>query len=237
MASLSSVMDSDSDSSSSSSSYETNISCLEVKKYHDIVVGCVPVLRDPALILKIKTNPASIIVDAGKGNIGCPVHRLSWENLCLGENKAISPGKDECDHDKGNHHAPLILLVTARSKPEKLIIPKGGLHHGEAPCCGAMRETWEEAGVTGACGPPINLSASPKRKKKHIKYHWFELIIKKILERWPEDSQRRRLWLDTTNLDDDALNNLALKPFTRHLIKAWLEGNKKSLTDSLAVNF
>lgn len=55
---------------------------------------------------------------------------------------------------------PLVMLITSRSHPAQYILPKGGLHKGEAACCGALRECWEEAGVTGHCGALIRVDAT-----------------------------------------------------------------------------
>lgn len=44
---------------------------------------------------------------------------------------------------------PLVLLITARSSPARLVLPKGGVKRSETPEEAAQRESWEEAGVRG----------------------------------------------------------------------------------------
>lgn len=44
---------------------------------------------------------------------------------------------------------PLVLLITARSNPNRLVFPKGGVKKSETPEEAAQRESWEEAGIRG----------------------------------------------------------------------------------------
>lgn len=43
----------------------------------------------------------------------------------------------------------LILLISSRRHPSRLLFPKGGVKANEEPEAAAKRETWEEAGVLG----------------------------------------------------------------------------------------
>jgi 8-oxo-dGTP pyrophosphatase MutT (NUDIX family) len=63
-----------------------------------------------------------------------------------------------------------VLLITSRSDPSFYILPKGGLHAKESPCCGALRECWEESGVSGHCEGEIPLNAATfQRCRDYIK--------------------------------------------------------------------
>ncbi len=49
---------------------------------------------------------------------------------------------------RATESGPVILLVTARSKKREWVLPKGHIEPGEEPKAAALRELYEEAGVT-----------------------------------------------------------------------------------------
>lgn len=88
-----------------------------------------------------------------------------------------------------------VLLITSR-KRQSLVIPKGGICKGMTPPDSAAKEAWEEAGVVGQVNTQ-KLGAYKYRKRGNIyQVHLFWLPVEKILEDWPEASQRQRIWLD-----------------------------------------
>jgi len=111
----------------------------------------------------------------------------------------------------------LVLFITSRTDPGQLVLPKGGLHRGESQCCGALRESWEEAGVLGTCKQKItllpllkvtrkdnsvnetqhNLEETMPNKKDWV---WFLAKVNKIYDDWPEKSQRKRYWVHVRDL-------------------------------------
>ncbi|RCH77649.1 hypothetical protein CU098_005910, partial [Rhizopus stolonifer] len=75
------------------------------------------------------------------------------------------------------------LLVTSSSHQDVWVIIQA-----------AMRETWEEAGVKGIIQKHIGVF---EEKTKHgVKaHHWiYELEIKEIIKRFPEQKKRERRW-------------------------------------------
>jgi 8-oxo-dGTP pyrophosphatase MutT (NUDIX family) len=62
-----------------------------------------------------------------------------------------------------------VLLISSRKSSASLGLPKGGWETDESLEEGAMRETFEEAGVLGVLGPPLPsflLESSKKRRKE-----------------------------------------------------------------------
>lgn len=74
-----------------------------------------------------------------------------------------------------------ILLVTSRTHPGRLIFPKGAIKSHESPRHAALRETWEEAGVTGTL-------------LDRLSENWYVLRVEEVAEEWPERGERERWW-------------------------------------------
>lgn len=161
------------------------------------------------------------MIDAATSQAQLAMKLTEWEELSI---------ENEADHETGSEStdlmtfSPLLLMVTARSDPTKLIFPKGGLHKREDAIAGALRETWEEAGVTGICSTAI---LEPSEHGGDTKFWCFEMDVAKIHKSWPERDQRRRVWLDTTNLDSSSIKKLHTKSFSRRVLKLWLKREKK----------
>ncbi|MEA5618155.1 NUDIX hydrolase [Cronbergia sp. UHCC 0137] len=88
-----------------------------------------------------------------------------------------------------------VLLITNRSG-ESWVIPKGGVCKGMTPPDSAAKEAWEEAGVVGSVN--TNQLGVYKYRKRGNTYevNLFLLPVEKVLEDWPEATQRERQWLD-----------------------------------------
>jgi 8-oxo-dGTP pyrophosphatase MutT (NUDIX family) len=92
-----------------------------------------------------------------------------------------------------------VLLVTSRDTG-RWIIPKGWkakrLEDHEA----AAREAEEEAGVSGkVTSEPIGNYTYPKidgRDARTLRVAVYLLLVQRIKDYWPEQSQRRRAWFD-----------------------------------------
>lgn len=188
---------------------------------HKRVVGCIPIIRNPKLLTLIRSNDECNVIDASISQEELFIKLSDWEEISvdLSEDSEIQNNKK----NKANKNAPLLLMVTARSDPSKLIFPKGGLHKDEDAMVGALRETWEEAGVSGICTDVI---VEPNEYSKDTKFWCYEMNISKIHKIWPESHQRRRVWLDTTNLDHSAIEKLSTKKFTKKVLKIWFEKNQ-----------
>jgi hypothetical protein len=208
-----------------------------------IIVGTIPLLRDPAEIGKILANarlldpeallssdycthagplsltlplhgdpnatftpvPASSTVHESSGSLGTSeVDATLAERLMRScphhSQQARPPGgpppplrPDPPEAGAGTRlPAALVLFINSRSHPEQYVLPKGGVHRDEPICCGALRETWEEAGVTGRIDPCVR----PLRVEspKDVGY-WFDLIIDRIYQSWPEQDERTRIYV------------------------------------------
>ena len=86
-----------------------------------------------------------------------------------------------------------ILLVSSRRKPKKLTLPGGQCLIGESPKDAALRETSEEAGVTGTLKrSSLPLYFEVTRGKTRQKRLLFFMRVDKELPHWPEENQRRQ---------------------------------------------
>lgn len=82
-----------------------------------------------------------------------------------------------------------ILLVTSRRTGE-WGLPKGHLEPGMTAAEVATMEAFEEAGVQGAIlGEPLG-----RYVRRGSTVVVFAMEVGKVLERWPEESERRRAW-------------------------------------------
>lgn len=70
-----------------------------------------------------------------------------------------------------------ILLVSSAKSPETFIFPKGGWEEDESLPFSALRETLEEAGVTGLLGPPLEtLTFETKKAAKRRQFKEEDLL-------------------------------------------------------------
>lgn len=106
------------------------------------------------------------------------------------------------------------VLLVGSSKKTRWVLPKGGVEADEKSYeSAARRETWEEAGVTGDIVqelPVIHDMRPPKawgkiNDEEYLKtgvmktpprseFHFFEMIVTKEHEEYPEASERPRKW-------------------------------------------
>lgn len=91
-----------------------------------------------------------------------------------------------------------VLLVTSRTS-RRWIVPKGWPVKGYSLAESAAREAYEEAGVRGVAGEQ-QIGAFQLEKQSRLTavrrpVIVFPLLVSETLARWPEASQRQRLWL------------------------------------------
>ncbi len=87
-----------------------------------------------------------------------------------------------------------VLLISSQSGAWG--IPKGGIKRGHSAADTARLETLEEAGVLGPLiGPPLGSFSYRKRKRRHD-VQVFALRVDRQLERWAEEGQRVRVWVN-----------------------------------------
>jgi 8-oxo-dGTP pyrophosphatase MutT (NUDIX family) len=89
--------------------------------------------------------------------------------------------------------APRVLLVRSRKDPKGWVFPKGRVEKGERASQTALRETYEESGVTGELldelGEPLNLRSG--KRKVSVRYF---LVRRRDEVDSPEGREKR--WLD-----------------------------------------
>lgn len=87
-----------------------------------------------------------------------------------------------------------VALINS-STGKRWIVPKGTVEEGESPAECALREAVEEAGVLGLL---TDEALGRYRYTKHDLPHRvsvFGLRVTEVLERWPEDGLRTRVWV------------------------------------------
>lgn len=184
------------------------------------LAGCLPIILDPRLIQELESRgwiyqPGSIKMnplEIDTNDITITTNNPSLDSIELlkiheSEHVIIEPEninfitiddpKESTSLNKSfNAVNPIVCLLSSRTNPGFFIIPKGGVHRNEPECCGAMREAWEEGGIIGKCGRMI---AQVQAGKSNA--HYFEMIVKKIYDEWPEKHERTRIFVKLTDLD------------------------------------
>ena len=92
-----------------------------------------------------------------------------------------------------------VLLVTSRRK-KRWIVPKGWPMEGKTPEEAALREAWEEAGVTGkSAGPCLGAytyaKATAETGNLPCLAMLYPVAVKSLAKKFPEAGQRRRRWV------------------------------------------
>ncbi|KAI9275363.1 NUDIX hydrolase domain-like protein [Sporodiniella umbellata] len=91
------------------------------------------------------------------------------------------------------------LLVTSASHPDAWVMPKGSVDVDENEKQAAMRETWEEAGVKGTIQRHIGVFAEKAKEGVRAHHSIYEMEIKQVAKKFPEQSIRERRWVSKTN--------------------------------------
>ncbi|XP_006302706.2 nudix hydrolase 21, chloroplastic [Capsella rubella] len=89
-----------------------------------------------------------------------------------------------------------VLLISAQKKGKGMLLPKGGWEVDESIEEAALRETIEEAGVTGQLEE--SLGKWQYKSKRHSMVHdgyMFPLLVSQQFEQWPEAEIRQRRWV------------------------------------------
>jgi len=107
-----------------------------------------------------------------------------------------------------------ILLIT--SSNGHWIFPKGTIKKKETARDAAIRETFEECGVTGRIGNELGRWFD---KKKNVYVTYFLLFIEEQMDSWLEEKERIRKWYSLTEAQS-AINR-------KFLLKVLQEANKE----------
>jgi ADP-ribose pyrophosphatase YjhB (NUDIX family) len=84
-----------------------------------------------------------------------------------------------------------ILLVRAKRSPETWILPKGHIEAGESAADTALRETQEEAGVTGELIGPVGQPLEFDNGREFVRVQYF--LIRAVSES-PHTDGRLKQW-------------------------------------------
>ncbi|KAH3677222.1 hypothetical protein WICMUC_001803 [Wickerhamomyces mucosus] len=116
-----------------------------------------------------------------------------------------------------------VLLISSSAKKNKWVLPKGGIETDEAEDYSktAIRETWEEAGVTGELIgqlPVVEDLRPPKEWGKltndkilnnppRSEFHFYEMLVEKFHDIYPESKERKRKWFSFQEAIDELNGN------------------------------
>jgi 8-oxo-dGTP pyrophosphatase MutT (NUDIX family) len=108
-----------------------------------------------------------------------------------------------------------VLLIRSMKDPRLWVFPKGGIEAGETPQVAALRETFEEAGVSGLivarAGPPLRFESAGRNLV--VDYFLVEMTAE-----MPSPEGREKVWC----LPEDAAERIIFQN-SRELLKTALE--------------
>ncbi|KAA8498774.1 Diphosphoinositol polyphosphate phosphohydrolase 1 [Porphyridium purpureum] len=118
---------------------------------------------------------------------------------------------------------PHVLLVSARSKPQFWVLPKGTVEPDERAQDAALREAREEAGVCGVLGAFVGEFPYREGSVMHV---WLLDEARELPEEeWAERFQRKRQWFSVCDARKHMIDSglSASKPEQLHVLDAVLE--------------
>ncbi|KAH8511400.1 hypothetical protein H0E87_008819 [Populus deltoides] len=99
-------------------------------------------------------------------------------------------------YTKGKGEDGFQVLVISSQKGKGMLFPKGGWESDETIKQGALRETYEEAGVKGVLEPQLGEWTFQSRTHgTDYEGYMFPLRVKEELDFWPEKTNRLRKWV------------------------------------------
>jgi 8-oxo-dGTP pyrophosphatase MutT (NUDIX family) len=162
-----------------------------------IVVGCVPILvklNNQPIVRNIHFHHKEEdgIAQIDPVFVGYSPDFMMAEPACSSDSElsdASEGAKDELFDPKD----PRILFVSSKKEPSKFVLPKGGQRADlkESKEEGALREAWEEGGIRGQITRPAYQDESQHR-------FFYEMIVEKMFDEWPEAKLRRRKWVPSS---------------------------------------
>lgn len=90
----------------------------------------------------------------------------------------------------------LEVLLISTSSGKHLTIPKGVIDPGFSATETALNESYEEAGINGRLLTPIIGTYKFDKWGGRCEVDVFVMEVTRILDRWPEESMRRRIWTE-----------------------------------------
>ncbi|XVF43570.1 hypothetical protein PTKIN_Ptkin02bG0050400 [Pterospermum kingtungense] len=123
-------------------------------------------------------------------------HLQRYDNLGRRQVVGCIPYRYKFSSD-GTLSNELEVLVISSQKGQKLMFPKGGWELDESREEAALRESIEEAGVLGNVeGELGKWNFISKRHGLIYEGYMFPLLVKEVLDFWPEKSVRQRAWVN-----------------------------------------
>ncbi|CAA7032452.1 unnamed protein product [Microthlaspi erraticum] len=124
------------------------------------------------------------------------------------------------------------VLVVSAQKGKGMLLPKGGWETDESMEEAALRETIEEAGVTGELEE--KLGKWQYKSKRHNIIHdgyMFALHVNEVYERWPEAEFRQRRWVGL-----DEARGVCQNWWMREALEAFINLKCNNNTEVVEVN-
>ena len=90
----------------------------------------------------------------------------------------------------------LEVLLISTSSGKYLTIPKGLIDPGFSATETALNEAYEEAGIKGRLLTPIIGTYNFEKWGGRCEVEVFVMAVTQVLDEWPEDLLRRRVWAD-----------------------------------------
>jgi 8-oxo-dGTP pyrophosphatase MutT (NUDIX family) len=106
-----------------------------------------------------------------------------------------------------------VLLVRSKKDPSIWVFPKGHVEPGETDAAAALRETWEEAGVTGDIGAEVGAPLEFESGDEPVSVQYFVVVAR---DDRPSPERREKRWLPL----DAALATLAFETAREKLREA-----------------
>ena len=98
-----------------------------------------------------------------------------------------------------------LLFVTSLTR-KRWVLPKGVVKQGESPVATCVRETFEEAGVSGTVLENYPISAPITRLTDNgpeaVPVTYYPMLVHEQAQVWPEMQQRKRIWSPIEQMND-----------------------------------
>jgi ADP-ribose pyrophosphatase YjhB (NUDIX family) len=123
-----------------------------------------------------------------------------------------------------------ICLVSSRRHKGKLTLPKGEVKQGEALVTAVKRELFEEAGLHGKVKQTSRPLCFAAKSRQRDPVFYFLVKVTDVKEKWPEVSERKRVFATLTSMSDLPLGD-APKKLLRQMRRLPILADRVALDD------